>query len=237
MKSKKLITATGITGTLLTFALISSSSATVFAQNTDSVKPSFEHRQTTPLKNVERSIKNIENGIEIVMTSTDSDTVTKLQNSQHPTPPKEEKLNITSTQTNLENGIKITITSSDPTVVTKLQTDFKNGHGPRFWEKHQPGDFPKLENVDHKIENISNGIKITLTSTDATTISKLQNRQEPPNPKEGNVTITKSNLENGIEVTITSNDQETIKKIQTGPQMREPRLKKFTQKNHDLSEK
>ncbi|MCC7432372.1 hypothetical protein IT412_02485 [Candidatus Peregrinibacteria bacterium] len=236
MKSKKLIT-TGITGTLLTFALITSSSATVFAQNTDSIKPAFELRQTKPFKNIERSVKNIENGIEIIMTSTDSNTVTKLQNSQHPTPPKEENLNITSTQTNLDNGIKVTITSTDQSIVTKLQTDFKNGHGPRFGKKDQLKDFPKLENVDHKIENITNGVKMTLTSTDPSTVSKLQSRQEPLNPKEANITFTKNNLENGVEITITSTDQETVKKIQAGPQRVEQRVHKFSQKTDDQTAK
>lgn len=192
MNSKTLAIASGITGTLLIAGLATTSLGTAFAQTTDQTQsPStvnIRHRGGPPgenmMKDVQKTVENISNGIKITITSTNADTVLKLQSKKHPPAPPEDKSNITVTQTNITNGIEITITSTDAATVTKIQTDAKNnqGFGPAFRGHKgrfmQPPEFNK--NVTRTVQNIPNGITITLTSTDPATVTKLQSLKQPP---------------------------------------------------------
>lgn len=67
--------------------------------------------------------------------------------------------------------------------------------------------------VERTIENISNGIVMTMTSEDAEVVEKLQNREDKK-PNRDEVTRTVVKISNGIKVTITSDDEEIVEKIQ-----------------------
>ena len=86
---------------------------------------------------VERVVNNIDNGIEIVVTSDDPEIVAKLQSRKGRSPRNEV---ITRTKVNLENGIKITVTADDEELVEKIQKrkDHKRKRGGRrgFGKRH-----------------------------------------------------------------------------------------------------
>ncbi len=88
----------------------------------------FRKQHKRARKNVERKVTKIENGIEITVTSTDPEVVTKLQ-SRTGRPARNEA--ITRTRTNIENGVKITITSDDPELVEKIQNRKAHKRGKR----------------------------------------------------------------------------------------------------------
>ncbi len=140
-------------------------------------------------KNVTRSVQNIDSGVQITLTSTDAATVTKLQSLKVPqsranADQNVNRPNLSVSSVNVSNGIQITVTSTDAATVTKLQTNAPNAHGFDFGigverGKRGPGmpgmfgqEFDK--NVTRSVQNIDNGIQITLTSTDAATVTKLQ---------------------------------------------------------------
>ena len=81
-------------------------------------------------------------------------------------------------------------------------------------ERRQNQDRPKLNNVVRTVTNLSNGVQITCTSTDAATVAKLQSKKHPDAPKDGKVTVVHTNIANGIQVTITSSDADLVTKIQ-----------------------
>ncbi len=235
MKSKKLMLTAGLAGTMLTLGLVASGMGTVFAQTANQNNATLRAQAIRPIEammqNVQRSVQNIANGVTITLTSTDAATVTKLQKVPANPQPKNVPAGLTITHTNITNGVQITITSTDAATVTKIQEDAKNGRGPGFGFGHggmgpghgfggmRPGhDGLGIfdQNVVRNIENISNGVKMTMTSTDAATVTKLQTTKEPAK-KDDNVTVTKKNLSNGIEITMTSTDAATVTKLQQGP--------------------
>lgn len=78
--------------------------------------------------------------------------------------------------------------------------------------------------VEHTSENIANGVILTHTSTDAATVTKIQERAATQaerlsdRPGLTGVTSTVENIENGVKVTLTSTDADTVTKLQAGPQ-------------------
>lgn len=80
-----------------------------------------------------------------------------------------------------------------------------------------------MENVDRSLEEIDNGVVITLTTDDADTLEKLQqmeeNLDESKRPDfmqevERSVEI----LDNGVQITLTSEDAEIVEKLQNMPE-------------------
>ena len=223
MKSKKLLTALSlgaITLSVLGTQLMTTVSAAPSSENNnseygaadDSARPNdFQgqsqdqqnsSRQERPkLSNVVRTVTNLANGVQVTCTSTDAATVAKLQSMQHPDAPKDGK--VTVVHTNIANGIQVTITSDDADTVAKIQEHEgkrgKNGGGPmgqggqNGQNGHRP-DFSSLKDVKVAAQNVANGATITLTSTDAATVTKIQNfaknfRLPPPGmhgPRQGN---------------------------------------------------
>ncbi|MFO0781266.1 MAG: hypothetical protein U0519_05335, partial [Candidatus Gracilibacteria bacterium] len=171
MKSRNTKSIAAIAGTMLTLALIGANTIQVVSAATTAdtltrqiPKHEFNMKEKRPeLKNVSRSVQNISNGVQVTLTSTDADTVTKLQQHQMPQPPKDapadaKKPDISFTQTNVTNGVQITITSTDATVVSRIQEDAKNNRGPGFGpgprhpmmkNRMMPGkeNHPELKNV------------------------------------------------------------------------------------------
>jgi len=79
----------------------------------------------------------------------------------------------------------------------------------------------KRENIDLNIVDGEDNLVITLTTEDAETLEKLQNKKNRANRRfsEGRgirskLTKTVENLDNGVQVTITTEDAEALEKIQ-----------------------
>jgi hypothetical protein len=73
----------------------------------------------------------------------------------------------------LADGVQITMTSEDEEVITRLQK--------RAWEKVEPGDDMRehdcllhMTSVQVLVEEVPNGVILTVTSTEDETIAKLQ---------------------------------------------------------------
>ena len=103
--------------------------------------------------------------------------------------------------------------------------DLKNGD----WDKkelfmkmkgmHEGGEYKEwFENVDKEVTNIDNGITVDITSEDADTVTKIQEKySEDDESKESDKVSKETKIEvidNGIRMTITSDDPEMIEKIQ-----------------------
>jgi len=75
-----------------------------------------------------------------------------------------------------------------------------------------------MDEVDRTVEEISNGIVVTLTTEDATALEKLKNMPSDmgnhgmPN---GDITRTVELLDNGVKITMTSDDADTIERLQS----------------------
>ncbi len=221
MKNKeKYMVVAGLAVTALGL-LNASSFDTVFAQTITSASDSAvtQMSERPLLKNIQRQVKNIDNGVVVTMTSTDADTVKKLQSKDRPKFPQDKLAdkNITVTQSNITNGVQLTITSTDATMVKTIQEReaqggfMGKGHG-MFGQKGM------LKNLDRSVTNVANGVEITMTSTDADTVTKLQAMERPKFPEkvlaDKNITVTQTNITNGVRVTITSTDADTVKTIQ-----------------------
>ncbi len=135
------------------------------------------------VKKVTRTVENIDNGVIITLTTDDATELERLQQMTEMPNHKpggglmdevDQAFNV------LDNGVQITLTSEDPAIVEKLQNlpeegPFGPGHG---------GHGPKLpffsEDVDRSVEEIDNGVVITLTSDDEDMVEKLQNFEWEP---------------------------------------------------------
>lgn len=145
------------------------------------------HQNRPKLKDVKKTVTNLENGVQVTCTSTDADTVKALQSMKRPEPPKGADSKVTIVHSNIANGIQVTITSTDAETVKKIQEHEKNGGGPMGRQNGQNHvDFSKVQKSS---ANLENGATITLTSTDAATVSKIQdfakNFKLPPNGRPG----------------------------------------------------
>lgn len=69
------------------------------------------------------------------------------------------------------------------------------------------------ESIDRSVENIENGVIVTLTSDNADAVEHLQSKDQPE-PRHEGVTKVVENLENGIRMTITSTDADEVARIQ-----------------------
>jgi TusA-related sulfurtransferase len=155
------------------------------------------------LKNVQHSVKNIANGIEITVTSTDAAMVAKIQSMKHPAMPGDAR--VTVTQDNITNGVKITVTSTDAEKVKKIQEKGKNGHEFAFGLGkvgfgHDMKKFVKkvdmLKNTQRTVKKIDNGVQITITSTDPETVKKIQQLEQNRADMFQKDTLTKTSATN-----------------------------------------
>ncbi len=186
--------------------------------NQENNAPRVRQEREAFFADINREVTNIDNGVEITLTSDNEEAVEFLQNRPEREPKNE---NVTRTIENLDNGIKITITSDDEEEIAKIQEHSKNqqpgmnkGRGKRGGNRDDGcagGAF--FADINREVTNIDNGVEITLTSDNEEAVEFLQNRPERE-PKNENVTRTIENLDNGIKITITSDDEEEIAKIQ-----------------------
>lgn len=88
-------------------------------------------------------------------------------------------------------------------------------------EQHGHGPIPFDGKVERSVEDIENGVVITLTTDDADTLTKLQNKaDEAPAddaPFADEVTREIILLDNGIQITLTSDDPSVVEKLQNMP--------------------
>lgn len=77
------------------------------------------------------------------------------------------------------------------------------------------------ENVTRTVENITDGVIITLTTDNAETLTRLQSMTELP-PRGGdlleNFDQSVNILDNGVQITLKSDDAEVVKKLQNMPE-------------------
>ena len=155
---------------------------------------------TSPEREVTRSVENTDNGVLITLTTSDADTLTKLQNPPNDRTPPE---GVTRVVENIENGVRVTLSSDDAATVTKIQNRAAHkGHPPFFNNK-----------ITRSVEEIDNGVLITLTTDDADALAKLKER-EAKAPTRDEVTRTVEELNNGFKITLTSEDAAVVDKLQ-----------------------
>ena len=112
-------------------------------------------------KNITMSAEKINNGITITETSTDANTVKKLQDMAYQI---DLRSSINRTVENISNGIVVTTTSENPDAVKLIQDKIpKNNVGNNTNSKFQV-----------TWETLPNGTKETITSTDPNMVTKLQ---------------------------------------------------------------
>jgi hypothetical protein len=174
----------GIAATALSGVSFASTEATD-ATNADKNRPAVnrEARPEIDFSKVTRAVEKTATGVIETITSTDAKIVTKLQSMKAPEGQKFDG-QISVIQTNIANGIQREISSTDATVVTKIQERAENnkggfgfgggGHGQRG-----PGRGGKMGGIDlskvtRTVTNLDNGVQITMTSTDAAVVTKLQ---------------------------------------------------------------
>lgn len=81
------------------------------------------------------------------------------------------------TVTNISNGVVIEITSDDAEAVEKIQE--RLGKDSERKARNQKANRPECDDppkVERKVENISNGIRITITSDDPEFVERIQER-------------------------------------------------------------
>lgn len=181
MKTKKIATNLLLVGLIVggigSSSMIQSALADDATTATTLEEPKMNHGHAF-MDKVERTFEDIENGVIIRMTTDDPDTLTKLQNMTEF--PKlggggdfmdgvDLAINL------LDDGIQVTLTSEDADTVTKLHNLPKTKKdGPGDHKGHGPLETFLEENVDRSVENIDNGIVITLTSDDPEMVTRLQ---------------------------------------------------------------
>ena len=190
-----------------------------------------KHKKHLYFDSITRSVENIENGVIITLTSEKAEAVEHLQNKDH-REAKNESIN--KEVEKLENGIKITITSSDEEMVKKIQEKKAekrfNKKGKGCQKKGCKNKCPFKDSITRSIENIENGIIITLTSEEAKAIEHLQNKTLPE-PRNESVNKEVEKLENGIKVTITSENETLVEKIQNKS---EKRKRAYNRQNNSI---
>lgn len=91
-------------------------------------------------------------------------------------------------------------------------------------ERHMENPEQFEHKVDRIVENIENGVMITLTTEDAEALEKLQSMTEmPQGPKMdwmNDVDQAFNILDNGVQITLTSEDSEVVEKLQNLPEPR-----------------
>ncbi|MCF7905732.1 hypothetical protein K9L63_00885 [Candidatus Gracilibacteria bacterium] len=72
------------------------------------------------------------------------------------------------------------------------------------------------ESVTRTTENTANGVVMTITSTDANVVARLQAGKERMPRDNDKVQKTVENLSNGVRITMTSDDTEIVTRLQEG---------------------
>lgn len=81
-------------------------------------------------------------------------------------------------------------------------------------EEHKAEREAMKESVTKSVEKITNGVKVTITSTNSDVVEKIQSREQR-DPRNENITKTVEKISNGVIMTITSDDAGLVKKIQS----------------------
>jgi hypothetical protein len=181
-----------------------------------------------------RTVENTATGVKVTVTSSDATVAAKLVEmgtnmkdgkmpmGGHHGGPREDgfMMDSTNTVTVLENGFVMEIAAKDTTdvdAITKIQTRAAEMNG------KMPGNFMGLDSssVTHAVENTATGVKVTVTSSDATVAAKLVEigtdmkdgkmpmGERGPREERGfdqNDTRTVTALSNGFTIEITAKD-------------------------------
>lgn len=116
----------------------------------------------------------------------------------------------------LTNGVKITFTGSTAEAIAHLQE--------RATEKSEKErQNPRNESIEKKVTLTDTGYIMTLTSTDADVVEKIQNRPEPGERKDRrgahkkpmmeNVERTTTQLTNGVQMKVTTQDPDVLAEL------------------------
>jgi TusA-related sulfurtransferase len=84
--------------------------------------------------------------------------------------------------------------------------------------------------IDRSVEKISNGVVLTITSTDSEVVTKIQEREKREHPKRENIERNIKLIENGVEITITSDDTDIVERIQNH-KPRQPRHSRHSRRS------
>lgn len=71
--------------------------------------------------------------------------------------------------------------------------------------------------ITRTVNNIANGVEITMTTTDAATLAHMQSMfdsNQAKTPKNTLITVKREKLANGTKITMTSSDAATVKSLQ-----------------------
>lgn len=216
-----------IASAILTIGILATSTNSAFAEIQPETVSNLSSQSSfaKTVEKINRTVKNIDKGIEITMTSNDSEIVKKLQDNQINLPNLKDNEKISKNKTNIENGIKVTITSDEQQIVKKLQSQPRIGK--KIFKKIKQNQHFIDKEIQHKVENINDGIKITITSTNTEKVKKIQSHENPPMLNNEKINISKKNLDNGIEITATSTDSSMVSKLQSAPGKIQSKLNEY----------
>lgn len=164
------------------------------------------------METVTRSVEKTTNGVVMTMSATDAEAIAALQEHAVKRAGRERE-NVTVAITNTANGVVITTTTDDAEQLVKMHERADNpgqGHGGKGGKRGEHGD--QLD-IERTITNLSNGVEITMTSTDADVVTKMQER-EVREPKNDEVSVSKTNIANGVITTITTTNADMVERIQ-----------------------
>lgn len=82
-----------------------------------------------------------------------------------------------------------------------------------FRETRQSDRESRQESINRTVENIDNGVLVTVTSTNQEVVDHLQSKDRPEPQREG-ILRTVQNIESGVQMTITSDDADLVSHIQ-----------------------
>lgn len=179
----------------LALAVFAGSFTAFYASNADAF---FAGGKKPQLENVEHTVEKIDDGVVKTLTTSDADTLEKLQ-SKEAREPKNDAVSVV--KENIENGVRITETTSDAEVLERM---------------HDRVDHHELkQTVNHSVENIKNGVVVMITSENAEAVEMIQQHSEKKGERgPENVDFSSENIQNGVRVTITSSDAEEVARIQ-----------------------
>lgn len=92
--------------------------------------------------------------------------------------------------------------------------------GANFAQRNNSGAINQslyVSKITRTVNNIANGVEITMTTTDANTLAHMQSmfdKNQTKTPKNSLITLKREKLANGTKITMTSTDAETVKSIQ-----------------------
>jgi len=139
-----------------------------------------EKHQMFDRESIDKDVTITNDGLEIQITSTDDEIVTKIQDNKD----KHEKFNkshdidsenIDVTVSNIDHGVLIKVSTSDSDT---LETIHNHAKKMELMESLRDSDIDMQEAINKEVTNLDNGIRIELTSDNEDVVEILQMRQQ-----------------------------------------------------------